>query len=297
MKITLKKKKGHFVAKSDKNRSQSVFRKLTRLSIQKSRPEPDKRGDKPLKRAKARPVEASADPSGVGELEVVSPGGLNKSGNRTGMHNAENPPESDHMRRIRGMRRMYNKMMPVLSCANCSFASSCPQFKSGYECAFLPFLNAHKVETTDDLLHYMKDLVASNARRAHLATIMETLSGSTPSLELSESLMMLFAQMKELHEVLNEGEETSLTIEGDESIIGKLFGGIGNLLGDTERALNEPIDVHRIALNGEGRSDSGMGGGGNVNEEVMNAFAKSELARNGRPGNTPQVVLGTLSKI
>lgn len=168
---------------------------------------------------------------------------FNLSGNRRGMHNADRPPSSEHMRKIRAMRQFYNKQMPVLQCSSCSFASSCSKFRAGYECAFLPFLNAHRIRNETDLLESMQELCATGMRRAHLATIMETLTGAAPSLENSEALNLVFHQLKELHELTNNGG-MGVTVETeDETIIGKLFGGLDKLINHTNQSRANPIDV------------------------------------------------------
>lgn len=169
---------------------------------------------------------------------------LNVSGNLRGMHNSLNPPDSEHMKRIRAMRRFYNKQMPVLQCNGCNFASTCPKFKAGYECAFLPFLNSHRVTNTVDLVEYMKELCGVNMRRAHLMTLMETLSGSAPSLETTEALAISFEQLKKLHETISATGELQASVESDDSgIVGRLFGGLGNLMDSTRKAQENPIDV------------------------------------------------------
>jgi hypothetical protein len=211
------------------------------------------------------------------------------------MHNAENPPDSERMRKIRAMRKIYNKQMPTLACNSCAYASSCPQFKAGYECAFNPFLNSHKVETPEDLMNYMQDLVAANFRRAQQATIMETLSGGAPSLELTESLAMLFNMTRDLHDKMSE-EGTSVTVETeDDSIIRRLFGSSENLLGETRKALKEPIEVsavvERVMEVGEG-----VTGDGSVNSEVIGEVTQSELAKSSKKGNGT-IQIATMRKI
>lgn len=79
--------------------------------------------------------------------------------------------------------------------------------------------------------------------RAHRQTMMETLQGGMPSLETSESMNMAFMQLKQLHDTMIENSaEVSLETE-DETIIGKIFGGLASLIEDTERAHDTPIQV------------------------------------------------------
>ena len=167
---------------------------------------------------------------------------MNISGTRP-----EAAPSVD-VKRKRAMRKFYSKAMPVLQCSGCAFASSCPKYRNGYECAFLPLLNSHEIESEGDLLDAMKTMAAGNMRRAHLATLMETLSGGAPSLETSEALNMTFMQLKALHETMTQ-TQGEVTIEsGDASIIGRLFGDVGSLIKHTRKAVDNPIDVSPAPL-------------------------------------------------
>ncbi len=182
-----------------------------------------------------RPVLPPADPS------------LNKVGDRRGINIRENPPSSEHMKKVRAMRKFYNKKMPELQCSNCSFASQCPQFRSGYVCAFQPFLKSHKIESTEDLIFYMKELLSSTMRRTQLTLLMETLTGAAPSLEVSEALTLAFNNLKQFHELVTTQDSISVELDDPNgSLIGRLFGGLQNLVEDTKEAGSKPIDVQAI---------------------------------------------------
>lgn len=189
------------------------------------------------------------------------------------------PAETEHSRRLKQMRRFYNRKMPVLQCNGCSFASSCPQFKAGYECAFLPFLNSHRIETEQDLIFYMKELAGVNLRRAHLATTMETLSGAQPSLETSEALNLAFMQLKGLHDTMAKRTEAELSLETEDgSIIGKLFGGMDRLLQHTQEAKETPIHALPVVSQSvDIASEPGNSEG--VNEDLIREHSRAEVSR------------------
>lgn len=194
----------------------------------------------------------------------------------------------DNLRKIRAMRRFYNKQTPDLACNACSFASSCPQYRAGYTCAFLPLLNSHKIDSVEDVEFYLKELLNANLRRAHLTMMMETMSGGQPSLETSEALNLLYAQLNSLHERMRDSS-TSLEIETDDkSIVSRLFGDIGKLIMDTKQASSEVIDVSPVTeetvensaktvppdapelmLDSDSKSED-------VNEELLRDFSKSK---------------------
>ncbi len=124
-------------------------------------------------------------------------------------------------------RKMHGRHLPVLQCNNCSISRVCPKFKAGYECAYLPFLNSHKVETAEDLIEYMKMMAGNSMKRVQLMSIIETANGGMPSVETSEAMDMAFRQLKELHGVVTENAgEDSVEIEGDATILGAIFGGM-----------------------------------------------------------------------
>lgn len=218
----------------DARRSRKFRLRLVRRSAQVQR-----------QQLKAEQTDALTPPKSGVRLSV------NVSGNLRGLAPAN---DSAHMSKVRAMRRFYNKQMPVLQCANCAFASSCPQFKAGYECAFLPFLNAHRIDTEEDLIGYMKELLGANMRRVHLTTIMETLGGGQPSLETSEALNLSFMQLAKLHELTSKQVSVSAELDETGTIIGKLFGGLSNLIEDTKLSVASPIEVEarRSVVRAEG---------------------------------------------
>lgn len=241
MKLRKKTRSGLKVVGIDGNRRNKLNKTLRRVSEEERRKELAKSG-------KSGALKRTEDPKAPSTKITLK---LNKAGNMRGLDGGGNH-QSPHMAKIRAMRKFYNKQMPVSQCSSCAFASSCPQFRAGYECAFLPFFNSHQIESIEDLVGYMKDLLEANIRRAHQSVIMETLAGGTPNLENSEQLALLFGQLKDLYNIINDQNTQELTIESDDkSIIGKLFGSMEDLLGETEKALETPIEGRVIETQGE----------------------------------------------
>jgi hypothetical protein len=221
---------------------------------------------------------------------------LNVSGNRRGLHNRLVPPSSEQMKKVRAMRQFYNKQMPVLQCNNCQFSNVCPQFKAGYECAFLPFLNSQRINTERDLLDAMKTVTGANMRRAHVMTLMETLSGAAPSLETSEALNLTFMQLAKLHEVMGEQDEDTLEIDADDSIIGRLFGGLHNLVDQTQKVRQAPIEVPVVvsSVPSEQPQDAVLNTlmGDEVRTDLISEFDREGLET--ETGQSPVVSVGAL---
>ena len=170
-----------------------------------------------------------------------------------GKHMKSNPPSSEQMQKVRAMRKFYGKHMPVPACNTCAFSTNCPQYKADYECAFIPFLNAHKVETVEDIMLAMENSLEANVQRLHLATIFERLSGGAPSAELSESYAMMFQQLSQLHEIKKNGGLAAPS-SGRSSTITQLFGDINLLVQATASHHKEIIDAP-IDLDSETNND------------------------------------------
>jgi len=215
--------------------------------------------------------------------ELYAPGtALNASGNLRGMHSAMNPPSSEEMRKKRAMRRFHNKQLPVSQCNGCSFASQCPNFKAGYECSFTPFLNSHRIEGIEDVQFYMKEMIAANIKRMQQAVIFETLSGGAPSIELSEALNMAVQQLKVLNDTLAENDSV-LEIETDDtSIIGKLFGDLSGLIGDTRSARENPIEIEALVVSETEKLELEEDAADNLASEAMNDFQLAQLGSKSR---------------
>lgn len=231
--------------------------------------------------------EASSSSGAKVTLTRKTPGlALNKSGDRRGMHMVESPPDPETMRKIRAARKFYGKKMPVLQCANCQFSQQCPQFRAGYECAFLPLLDSHGIQDTEDLVFYMKELLGANMRRTQLQLLMETLTGAKPSLEVSEALNLAFMQLTKLHEMTSSSDSLSVEInDGKGTIIGQLFGSLGTLVETTKQSKANPINVQsvveRVQEAQEGNKDLTKPDSG-VNQEALLAF-KTESAAKASP--------------
>lgn len=149
--------------------------------------------------------------------------------------------ENEDTKRKWKARSFFGRHLTTLQCNNCTISRVCPKFKAGYECAYLPYLNSHKIETAGDLIRYMKQFAENSMRRAQLMSIQESASGGMPSLEASEALDMAFKQLKDLHTVITEENEESVELEGSHSLIGSIFGGM-----KAKKLLEETREMKRV---------------------------------------------------
>lgn len=204
--------------------------KLNRISDKAAKqqlPQVAKSG-KALIRRTAKKVRVAGHPTG----QIAT----NANGNLRGMHNSG---KSEHMQKIRAMRKFYGPMMPVMKCDTCTISANCPQFKAGYECAFTPFLKSHGIKDEEDLVQYMKDLLGANLNRIHLALIMERVTGERPGIDLSEQLNSTFDQLARLTQMERDKDTTEIEFETDDNtIIGSLFGNLHELKSNTATALD-----------------------------------------------------------
>jgi hypothetical protein len=286
--------KFHFkksVKSIDANRSRRIKMRLTRLSQSRRREQ--------LKQA-----QLPAQKRGATRLTLTGKIPLNKMGNRRGMHNVLNPPTSEQMKLIRAKRKIYNRQMPVLQCSGCAFATSCPQFKAGFECAYLPYLNSHKIESEEDLIDSMKNLCEAQMSRVHRQAMMETLTGAMPSLETAEAMNLAFMQLKTLHDKITEGEVDATLETEDESIIGRLFGGLDELVDHTAAANDNPLDVAPALSHSPEAPKMLPAPSQTVNLELIREHTKDSLAQSagkrrneftGKPNtNTVKVVVSNI---
>lgn len=164
---------------------------------------------------------------------------LNRAGDLRGMTNAG---DSEKMKALRAMRKLWNAKMPLMQCSSCQFAQQCPMFRPGYECAYNRFFDSHVIESPEDLIFYAKELCTQGVKRAQKMLLAETLSGGTPSLETSEALSHVFAQVMQLHERVTSGDEVEI-ISDDSSLLAKLFGGLNGIMDATRHQMANPIEV------------------------------------------------------
>lgn len=145
------------------------------------------------------------------------------------------------------MRKLWNPALPSLKCSNCAFSTQCSQYRMGYECAFLPFLTSHKIESVADLKFYMKELLTEGIRRAQTGMLMETLTGAAPSLELTEALNGLYHQFSNALQLEMKTAGGSDELEASHNVIGDLFGSMETLVSST-RAAKAQIDHDNEAV-------------------------------------------------
>lgn len=140
-------------------------------------------------------------------------------------------------------KQLYSSKYPKLACDTCYAAAKCPEYKSGYVCAYNKMFNRFSTRDMGDIIQSMQGIVEYNMVRMQKAMIMETLNGTIdPTVSgLMESNIRYMNMLKSMYEngsaevlkqtkvVKADGtEETTTSITNPQSggIMEKLFSGL-----------------------------------------------------------------------
>ena len=160
---------------------------------------------------------------------------------------------------VRKPKKVYSDKYPKLACDTCFAAAKCPEYKSGYVCAYNKMFNRFSTRDMGDIIQSMQGIVEYNMARMQKAMIMETINGNIdPTVSCLMDTNIKYMQMlKSLYEngssevlkqtrvVRSDGsEETTTSITNPQSggIMEKLFSNIMNKE-EVKEAEKEVIDL------------------------------------------------------
>lgn len=146
---------------------------------------------------------------------------------------------------VRKPKKVYSKKYPKLACDTCFAAAKCPEYKSGYVCAYNKMFNRFDTRDMGDIIQSMQGIVDYNMARMQKAMIFETLNGTIdPQVsQLMDTNIRYMQMLKQMYEngspeVLRQtrvlradgSEETTTSITNPQSggIMEKLFGSLMN---------------------------------------------------------------------
>lgn len=146
---------------------------------------------------------------------------------------------------VRKPKKVYSKKYPKLACDTCFAAAKCPEYKSGYVCAYNKMFNRFDTRDMGDIIQSMQGIVEYNMSRMQKAMIFETLNGTIdPQVsQLMDTNIRYMQMLKQMYEngspeVLRQtrvlradgSEETTTSITNPQSggIMEKLFGSLMN---------------------------------------------------------------------
>lgn len=144
---------------------------------------------------------------------------------------------------VRKPKKVYSKKFPKMACDTCFAASKCPEYKSGYVCAYNKMFERFDTRDMSDIIQSVQGIVEYNMTRMQKSMIMETLNGvidpvTTQLMDTNIKYMQMLKQMYETGspEVMRQTkvvradgtQETTTSITNPQSggIMEKLFGKI-----------------------------------------------------------------------
>lgn len=142
-------------------------------------------------------------------------------------------------------KKVYSKKYPKLACDTCMAAARCPEYKSGYVCAYNKMFDRFSCRDMGDIIQSVQGIVEHNMTRMQKSMIMETINGTidpvtTQLMDQNIRYMNMLKQMYECGspEVLRQtkvlradgSEETTVSVTNPQSggIMEKLFGSMMN---------------------------------------------------------------------
>lgn len=146
---------------------------------------------------------------------------------------------------VRKPKKVYSKKYPKFACDTCYAAQKCPEFKSGYVCAYNNMFNRFDTRNMSDVIQAVQGIVEHNMARMQRAMVMEVLNGTidpvtSQLMDTNIRYMQMLKQMYEFgspevlrqtHIIRADGSEektTSVTNPQSGGILERLFGGMSD---------------------------------------------------------------------
>lgn len=100
---------------------------------------------------------------------------------------------------------IYSKRFPKIACDTCHAAAKCPEYKSGYVCAYHKMFNAFNTRKVEDVMEAMHGMADYNLGRMQRAMVMETINGITDPVvtDLINQNMRLMSQIQTMQDASN----------------------------------------------------------------------------------------------
>lgn len=158
---------------------------------------------------------------------------------------------------VRKPKQVYSQKFPKFACDTCYAASRCPEYKSGYVCAYSKMFNRFDTRDMGDIIQAVQGIVSHNMTRMQRAMLMEVINGTIDPVttQLMDTNIRYMQMLKQMYdngspEVLRQTkvvradgtEETTTSITNPQSggIMEKLF---GSMMKANEQPEKDIIDV------------------------------------------------------
>lgn len=146
---------------------------------------------------------------------------------------------------VRKPKQVYSKKFPKLACDTCFAAAKCPEYKSGYVCAYNKMFNRFSTRDMGDIIQGIQGIVEFNMQRMQKSMIMETINGTVDptTTQLMEANVRYLNMLRSMYEngssevlkqtriVRSDGtteETTSITNPQSGGIMEKLFSSLSS---------------------------------------------------------------------
>jgi hypothetical protein len=143
---------------------------------------------------------------------------------------------------VRKPKKVYSNKYPKFACDTCYAAAKCPEYKSGFVCAYHKTFTKFDTRNMSDIIQSMQGIVEHNMTRMQRAMLMEVLNGTVDPVvsQLMESNVKYMAMLKQMYEngsaevlrqtriIRTDGtqeETTQITNPRSSGILEKMFSG------------------------------------------------------------------------
>lgn len=166
--------------------------------------------------------------------------------------NGITPVRDDKGRFVKGQRKvlkpknLYSEKYPKMACDMCVNAQKCPEYKSGYVCAYNKMFQRYNTRDMADVIQAMQGIVSYSMQRLQRGMLTETLNGGLPDPAVTGMMnqsMSLLTQLQKMYEVGGQevikqttivrsdgSHETTTQVSNPQTggILERIFGNIGN---------------------------------------------------------------------
>ncbi len=159
-------------------------------------------------------------------------------------------------------KKMYSNKYPKMACDSCINAQKCPEYKSGYACAYNKMFERFNTRDMGDIIQAMQGIVDFSLVRLQRGMMTETMNGGIPDPNVSNMMNQTMGLLNQLQRMYETGsqevirqtkimradgtQEMTTQVSNPQSggILEKIFGGMGS---DSKEETNndgkEVIDV------------------------------------------------------
>lgn len=163
-------------------------------------------------------------------------------------------------------KKVYSAKYPKYACDTCMSAAKCPEYRSGYVCAYSKMFSRFSTRDMGDVIEAMQGMVDYNLSRMQKAMVNEVLTGvtdGTVSALMSQNMQMLNT-LKQMYEAGNpevlrhtsviradgtREEVTQVTNPQSGGILEKIFGGMSSAKEPEEKIVE--VEESTITMNTE----------------------------------------------